>query len=158
MLHECQLELKYVHETVSKQCNYINLAIVFRWEKMLAKEKKKAPEQPKAASGQSSSKPMVKGKGFTGAGGSGGSAGGSRTGQGQQRPPPARFNGLAVCFGFNTPAGCTRTKHNQSACVDSVNAGTIYAHVCNWYNRPAAGQQGTGSYCLAAHARHLGGH
>jgi hypothetical protein len=125
---------------------------------MLAKEKKKAPEQPKAASGQSSSKPMVKGKGFTGAGGSGGSAGGSRTGQGQQRPPPARFNGLAVCFGFNTPAGCTRTKHNQNACVDSVNAGTIYAHVCNWYNRPAAGQQGTGSYCLAAHARHLGGH
>jgi len=100
----------------------------------------------------------VKGKGFTGAGGSGGSAGGSRTGQGQQRPPPARFNGLAVCFGFNTPAGCTRTKHNQNACVDSVNAGTIYAHVCNWYNRPAAGQQGTGSYCLAAHARHLGGH
>jgi hypothetical protein len=125
---------------------------------MLAKEKKKAPEQPKAASGQSSSKPMVKGKGFTGAGGSGGSAGGSRTGQGQQRPPPARFNRLAVCFGFNTPAGCTRTKHNQNACVDSVNAGTIYAHVCNWYNRPAAGQQGTGSYCLAAHARHLGGH
>ena len=125
---------------------------------MLAKEKKKAPEQPKAASGQSSSKPMVKGKGFTGAGGSGGSAGGSRTGQGQQRPPPARFNRLAVCFGFNTPAGCTRTKHNQNACVDSVNAGTIYAHVCNWYNRPAAGQQGTGSYCLASHPRHLGGH
>jgi hypothetical protein len=125
---------------------------------MLAREKKKAPEQPKAASGQNSSKPMAKGKGFTGAGGGGGSAGSSRTGQGQQRPPPARFNGLAVCFGFNTPAGCTRNKHNQNACVDSVNAGTIYAHVCNWYNRPAAGQQGTGSYCLATHARHLGGH
>jgi hypothetical protein len=125
---------------------------------MLAREKKKAPEQPKAASGQSSSKQTVKGKGFTGTSGSGGSAGSSRAGQGQQRPPPARFHGLAVCFGFNTPAGCTRTKHNQNACVDSVNAGTIYAHVCNWYNRPAAGQQGTGSYCLAAHARHLGGH
>jgi hypothetical protein len=131
---------------------------------MLAREKKKMPEQHKAAASQGGSKMAVKGKSFTGASGgggpssSGGTVGSGRSGQGQQRPPPARFNGLSVCFGFNTPAGCTRTKHNQNACVDSVNAGTMYAHVCNWYNRPAAGQQGTGSYCLASHPRHLGGH
>ena len=134
---------------------------VSRWEKMMLREKKKT-DQPKAAAGPSGNKAGAKGKPFAGASGSGGPSGSGaasgRSGQGQQRPPPARFNGLSVCFGFNTPAGCTRTKHNQNACVDSVNAGTMYAHVCNWYNRPAAGQQGTGSYCLASHPRHLGGH
>ena len=125
---------------------------------MLARERKKTVEQPKAAANLGGSKPAAKGKGPAGTSGSGGASAGGKSGAGQQRPPPARFNGLSVCFGFNTPAGCTRTKHNQNACVDSVNAGTIYAHVCNWYNRPAAGQQGAGSYCLATHPRHLGGH
>ena len=125
---------------------------------MLARERKKTLDQPKAAAGLGGSKPAAKGKGPAGPSGSGGASVGGKSGVGQQRPPPARFNGLSVCFGFNTPAGCTRTKHNQNACVDSVNAGTIYAHVCNWYNRPAAGQQGAGSYCLATHPRHLGGH
>jgi hypothetical protein len=134
----------------------------FRWDKLLAREKRKALEQPKATASLSSNKAAAKGKGSAGpsssGGGGGGATAGGKSGIGQQRPPPARFNGLSVCFGFNTPAGCTRTKHNQNACVDSVNAGTIYAHVCNWYNRPAAGHQGAGSYCLATHPRHLGGH
>ncbi len=136
--------------------------MLFRWDKMLAREKKKMLEQPKAAASLSGNKSAAKGKGSAGpsssSGGGGGATAGGKSGTGQQGPPPARFNGLSVCFGFNTPAGCTRTKHHQNACVDSVNAGTIYAHVCNWYNRPAAGQQGAGSYCLATHPRHLGGH
>ncbi len=75
--------------------------MLFRWDKMLAREKKKTLELPKAAASLSGNKSAAKGKGSAGPSSSG------KSGTGQQRPPPARFNGLSVCFGFNTPAGCT---------------------------------------------------
>jgi hypothetical protein len=140
----------------------ITVQFYCRWEKILAKEKKKGSEHQKQIGGQASSKttPKTKPNGSGGHGGahSGGGPGGVASRGGQMRPPPARFNGLSVCFGYNTISGCSRTKHNQNSCVDSVNPGVIYAHVCNWYTKPASGQQGPGTYCFATHPRYQGGH
>lgn len=127
----------------------------------MARERKKAGEQQKQPAAQVGSKPAAKAKGGAAGGGTGGAgasgagaAGGGRTaggGAAQNRPPPAKHNGLSVCFPFNTPAGCARTKQGQNSCADSVNPAILYSHACNWYTRPAAGQPG--SYCLAAHPR-----
>jgi hypothetical protein len=58
--------------------------------------------------------------------GNGGKGGGS--GAGFQRAP-ARFNGVPVCFQYNSKEGCKRKAHGSMACVVGSN---VYAHVCNW--------------------------
>ena len=72
---------------------------------------------------------------------------------GQQRPNsgqpvriPARHNGMPVCFGYNSAAGCTRIAPGTAAkaCQDG---NMSYAHVCNFFVK------GSG-HCLADHPRH----
>lgn len=124
---------------------------------MLARDKRKAGEQqkqPAAQGGKTAAKARTGGGSGGGAAGAAGTSGNARAAggsAGQNKPPPAKHNGLSVCYPFNSPAGCARTKSGQAACVDSVNPAVLYSHVCNWYTRPAAGQPG--AYCLAAHPR-----
>jgi hypothetical protein len=102
---------------------------------------------------------LQSGGGGGGAGGGGsGQAGGSGRGQkaaagsrmtggGGQRTP-ARYNGLSVCFYYNTKDGCKRPAQGAMACKDGAN---VFAHVCNFFIKGAAGQQDR--HCLAAHPR-----
>jgi hypothetical protein len=95
-----------------------------------------------------------------GGGGGGGSGGGAKGQRGQnsgQRGPtpaggavrtPARYNGLAVCFGFNSKDGCKRPPQGNMACKDG---NSVYAHVCNFTFRGSNGQPDR--HCLAVHPR-----
>lgn len=124
--------------------------VLARWEKAVTRESKRGgePQQKQMDGGKSSSGQPVAGK-----------AGqkGTGKGDGKTKPPPARHNGLPVCFGFNTVAGCARTAQGPNACVDG-NTKLVYAHVCSWYTRPAAGQQGPGTYCYGLHPKYQGNH
>jgi hypothetical protein len=92
-----------------------------------------------------------------GSGGGGGQGGGAGRGQkalgagrmtgGNQRTP-ARYNGLSVCFYYNTRDGCKRPAQGAMTCKDGAN---VFAHVCNFLIKGAAGQQDR--HCLAAHPR-----
>ena len=63
---------------------------------------------------------------------------------------PARFQGLPVCFGYNSTAGCRRT--TPGAAVTSCTDGkTHFAHVCNYFLKA------TGAHCLASHPK-VGNH
>jgi hypothetical protein len=94
------------------------------------------------------------GGGGAGGGGSGQAGGCGRgqkaaaesrvTGGGGQRTP-ARYNGLSVCFYYNTKDGCKRPAQGVMAYKDGAN---VFAHVCNFFIKGAAGQ-----HCLAAHPR-----
>lgn len=85
------------------------------------------------------------------AGHSAGPAGGPNQGpSGFTRPPPARHNGLPVCYAYNQMAGCARKAQGSNACVDPM-TNIVYAHVCNWYFKGVGGQQGR--YCLVTHPR-----
>jgi hypothetical protein len=65
---------------------------------------------------------------------------------------PARFNGLPVCFPFNSREGCKRPPQGAMACKDGSN---VYAHVCNYWIKGGAGQQER--HCLGNHSR-VGNH
>ncbi len=69
------------------------------------------------------------------------------TGNSKWRPnrPAATWNGVAVCYGYNSHTGCQRTKQGPSLCKDLK--GNTYAHVGNWWDN------GGNKYCLQAHAR-----
>jgi hypothetical protein len=99
------------------------------------------------------------GGGGGGGGGSGG--GGAQRGQrgqgGGQRGSipaggglrtPARYNGLPVCFAYNTKDGCKRPPQGAMACKDG---GSVFAHVCNFMMKGVGGQQD--KHCLAHHPR-----
>jgi hypothetical protein len=80
--------------------------------------------------------------------GSGGAASGSGTGTsaagvscglGGVMSTPARFNGVPVCFGYNSRNGCKRAPAGAYVCKDGA---TTFAHVCNLFvkgNRQPAG-------------------
>jgi hypothetical protein len=85
-----------------------------------------------------------------GRGGFAGNFGGGAHG-GSQRTP-ARFNGLPVCFPFNSREGCKRPPQGNKACKDGSN---VFAHVCNFYIKGVAGQQDR--HCLGGHSR-VGNH
>jgi hypothetical protein len=96
------------------------------------------------------------GKG-SGAGGSGGAAGsggggvaaaGAARGVGSVSRTPARFNGLPVCFGFNSKGGCRRAAPGASLCKDGSSS---FAHVCNLFIKGTGGKPD--SHCLGAHSR-----
>jgi len=93
--------------------------------------------------------------GRSGGGGGGGGAGGNaaagkqRTGGFESRPP-ARFQGLAVCYGFNNKEGCKRLAPGSAApkCQDG---NTAFAHVCNFFLHDKK------AYCMQSHPR-IGNH
>jgi hypothetical protein len=72
---------------------------------------------------------------------------GGASGMGNQRAP-ARYNGLPVCFGYNSKEGCVRKAQGSMACVEGKN---VYAHVCNYFIRGTGAQPDR--HCLAAHSR-----
>jgi len=89
-------------------------------------------------------------------GASRGSGGGQGNGSGGQvgikakssfdgRPPP-RFQGLAVCYGFNNKEGCRRLAPGTVApkCQDG---NIVFAHMCNYYLKDKK------EYCLQSHPR-----
>jgi len=63
---------------------------------------------------------------------------------------PARFQGMPVCFGFNSTAGCRRIGAGTTAatCTDGK---THFAHVCNYFLKAK------NDHCLAAHSK-VGNH
>jgi hypothetical protein len=70
---------------------------------------------------------------------------GAKTGGGL-RTPPARVNGVPVCYNFNQTGGCTgRDRQGQHACKDKK--GNVYAHYCNWWDVKLA------KHCLKPHPR-----
>jgi hypothetical protein len=101
------------------------------------------------------------GQGLPNGGGGGGGGGGGVSGQagggerGQKAGPvnrmtggggqraPARYNGLD-----NTRDGCKRPAQGAMMCKDGAN---VFAHVCNFFLKAAAGQPDR--HCLAAHPR-----
>jgi hypothetical protein len=94
------------------------------------------------------------GGGASGSGGNGGSCGsGARGGRGGARGttgglrgPPAKVNGVDVCYAYNQVAGCTgRDKQGPLAC--KTKSGVVYAHYCNWWDAKA------GKHCLKQHSR-----
>lgn len=60
----------------------------------------------------------------------------------------AQYNGLGVCYPFNSKEGCKRAAQGPMACKDGSN---VYAHVCNFWFRETATQPGR--HCLAQHSR-----
>jgi hypothetical protein len=81
------------------------------------------------------------GRGQKGAGrGAAGSGGATRT--------LAGYNGLAVCFYYNSKDGCQRQAQGPMACQEGNN---VYAHVCNHFFKPNGNQPGR--HCLAMHSR-----
>ena len=95
------------------------------------------------------------GQGATGRGGGGGRGGGrgrggaaaTGTGGGVVKVS-ARFNGLPVCFKYNSPSGCSRRPQGTQACVEG---NTVYAHMCNHLTLGPPGQPGT--HCYALHPK-----
>jgi hypothetical protein len=81
-------------------------------------------------------------------GGPGGQRGGGKAAAGGGRRTEARFNGLAVCYPFNSREGCKRAAQGPMACKDGNN---VYAHVCNFWHKETANQPGR--HCLAQHSR-----
>jgi hypothetical protein len=82
---------------------------------------------------------------------SGQRGGGTKTGQavtGSGTRTQARYNGLAVCYPFNSKEGCKRPAQGAMACKEGNN---VYAHVCNFWYRENGGQPGR--HCLAQHSR-----
>ena len=59
----------------------------------------------------------------------------------------ARVQGVAVCYAYNSVAGCSRprTPHNPATCMDGN--GNHFAHFCNHWDAS------TGAFCLQQHAR-----
>ena len=92
-------------------------------------------------------------KGNRGGGSGRGGRGGYGRGGGSAGPikTPARFNGLAVCFQYNSAAGCSRPAQGAQACKDG---NIVYAHVCNFLLRS---QNGQATHCYAAHSK-VGNH
>jgi hypothetical protein len=80
---------------------------------------------------------------------SGAGKGSGRTGGGGLNTPAAAYNGVPVCYGFNTSMGCSRPKHGQNSCKNQKGAG--FAHVCDWYDFK------TKKHCLSFHSR-VGNH
>ena len=80
-----------------------------------------------------------------GRGRGGGAAGGAGSGVVKVS---ARFNGLPVCFKYNSPSGCSRKAQGSQACVEG---NTVYAHVCNYLTLGPPGQPGT--HCYALHPK-----
>ncbi len=92
--------------------------------------------------GGSASKP------FDGSTPGGGSGGGNNKRPGFNKP--ARFQGLPVCYGYNSAAGCRRLPAGSTA--PSCNDGkTHFAHRCNYY------LVAKGDHCLADHPK-MGNH
>jgi hypothetical protein len=82
--------------------------------------------------------------GGAGSGGKGGGKGGNAGGL--RGAPPAKVNGLDVCYAFNQAAGCTgRDRQGPHAC--KAKNGTVYAHYCNWFDTKS------GKHCLKQHSR-----
>jgi len=83
-----------------------------------------------------------------------GAGAGPQGGQGGQMRlsfnKPARFQGMPVCFGFNSSAGCRRTPAGTTAstCSDGK---THFAHVCNYFIKSK------NDHCLANHPK-MGNH
>jgi hypothetical protein len=108
------------------------------------------------ATGQAAAKGGAgRGGGQAGGGGSAGVGGGAgaggqasqRSGVASQRTP-ARFNGMPVCFGFNSKNGCRRGPPGASFCTE----GTFrFAHVCNLFIKGTGGKPD--SHCFGHHSR-----
>ena len=80
--------------------------------------------------------------------GSGQAAGGKfskQKGGGGLQTPPAVFNGVPVCYSYNSSMGCSRPKHGQNSCKDAK--GAVFAHVCNWWDQKAT------KHCFLVHPR-----
>ena len=75
--------------------------------------------------------------------------GGRGTGRPVAAGPPAFHHGQQVCFGFNNPSGCSRTKLTGNSCQDRN--GTIYAHVCDHWDGAR------NSHCFGPHSRQVQG-
>ena len=63
---------------------------------------------------------------------------------------PARFQGMAVCFGYNSAAGCRRLAAGVTAstCTDGK---SHFAHVCNYFLKA------NNAHCLMQHSK-IGNH
>ncbi len=88
----------------------------------------------------------------TGHSGAGVSTGGGNSGYKPvgHKYTPARYQGMAVCFGYNSAAGCRRlaTGSSASTCSDGK---THFAHVCNYFVKA------NNVHCLAQHSK-IGNH
>jgi hypothetical protein len=81
--------------------------------------------------------------------GRGGGRGGGSIGRPAAAGPPAFHQGIPVCYNFNNPSGCNRTKLTQSTCQDRN--GAVYAHVCDHWDGS------TSKHCLGPHSRQVQG-
>jgi hypothetical protein len=81
--------------------------------------------------------------------GRGGGRGGGNVGRPAAAGPPAFHQGVPVCYNFNNPNGCNRTKLTQSTCQDRN--GAVYAHVCDHWDSANA------RHCLGPHSRQVQG-
>ncbi len=86
----------------------------------------------------------------TGTGPTSATSGNRQVGPGGPRYTPARYQGLPVCFGFNSAAGCRRLGAGATAttCSDGK---THFAHVCNYFLKAY------NAHCLAQHSK-IGNH
>ena len=62
----------------------------------------------------------------------------------------AMLQGIPVCYPFNSPAGCTRSRNPQNSAT-CVNNGNHFVHACNYWD------MASGSFCLQLHSR-VGNH
>lgn len=104
-----------------------------------------------AATQQTGGRGRGRGRGATQAvsRGRGGGRGGSSIGRPAAAGPPAFHQGVPVCYNFNNPNGCNRTKLTQNTCQDRN--GAVYAHVCDHWDGAAA------KHCLGPHSRQVQG-
>jgi hypothetical protein len=112
-----------------------------RWGKALESQQTSGSGGGGAANraGAGLGKQGVKAASTASAGRGGASGGGLRT-------PPARINGLPVCYNFNQAGGCSgRDRQGPNACKDKK--GNVYAHYCNWWDVKA------NKHCLKPHPR-----
>ena len=98
--------------------------------------------------------PAAGGKQTGGSSKSGGGSGGKGGGQsgwppksgGGMNTPPAKVNGVPVCYKFNQVDGCKgRDRQGPNACKDAK--GNVYSHFCNWFD------SSSGKHCLKPHSR-----
>ena len=94
--------------------------------------------------GQAGPRGPNKAQGSKPAGGGGFVKTGKQGGGGGLNTPPAVFNSVPVCYGFNSSMGCSRPKHGQNSCKDQK--GAVFAHVCNWWDAKAK------KHCMMQHA------
>jgi hypothetical protein len=87
------------------------------------------------------------GAGAAAGSGSGGVSGGTQR-QGMSQRTPARFNGIPVCFGYNSKAGCRRAPAGAKFCQEG---NSRFAHVCSLFVKGVGGKPD--GHCLGQHSR-----